>query len=351
VQLRELELLAPAKNKDIGIAAINCGADALYIAGPSFGAREAAGNTIADLEELAKYAHRYGARVYMTLNTILFDSEIEEAVKLSFQAYQAGCDALIIQDLGLLKAKMPPIPLFASTQTNIRTVEQAKTLESLGFERLILARELSVLQIKEIREAVNTDLEFFIHGALCVSYSGQCYLSANATGRSANRGVCVQACRSKYNLIDSKGKVLVKDRALLSLKDLNLGDYISELANAGISSFKIEGRLKNISYVKNVVRYYRQVIDNFIASEGSSEYKTSSSGKIYGGFTPRPEMTFNRGYTSLFLTGERSEWQSRESAKHVGEYVGLVDQAGNDKNGNLRFSYKSDKKIQNGDGL
>ena len=349
MQIGELELLAPAKNKDIGIAAINCGADALYIAGPSFGAREAAGNTMQDIEALATYAHRFGANVYMTLNTILFDNEIEKAERLSFQAYEAGCDALIIQDLGLLKAKMPSMPLFASTQTNIRTVEQAKSLESLGFKRLILARELSLTQIREIKDAVNIELEFFIHGALCVSYSGQCYLSARATGRSANRGICAQACRSNYNLVDSNGKILVKDKAVLSLKDLNLSEYIPELINAGITSFKIEGRLKNASYVKNIVKYYRSLIDGYISSQNG--FKPSSSGKLSRGFTPRPELTFNRGFTDLFVSGKRGEWQSRESAKSLGEYIGKVEKADNDKNGNLRFSYTSDKKIQNGDGL
>ncbi len=346
---KELELLAPAKNRDIGIAAINCGADALYIAGPSFGAREAAGNPIEDIESLASYAHRYRAKVYMTLNTILFQNEMEEAVELAHQAWRAGCDALIIQDMGLLNMDLPPIPLFASTQTNIRDVAQAKLLESLGFSRLILARELSLQQIKEIRESVGVELESFIHGALCVSYSGQCYLSAKATGRSANRGVCAQACRSTYNLIDGNGDVLFREKALLSLKDLNLSGYIPNLVDAGISSFKIEGRLKNISYIKNIVRYYRGVIDSFIS--GREEYKASSSGKLWGGFTPRPELTFNRGYTNLFITGERGKWQSRESAKSIGEYIGKVENVIEQKAGNLMFGYKSDIKIGNGDGL
>ncbi|OFY39823.1 MAG: hypothetical protein A2X18_02330 [Bacteroidetes bacterium GWF2_40_14] len=349
MQIRELELLAPAKNRDIGTAAINCGADALYIAGPSFGAREAAGNPISEIETLATYAHRFGAKVYMTLNTILFQNELEEAVRLSRQAYEAGCDALIIQDMGLLKAGLPPIPLFASTQTNIRTAKQAMFLESLGFKRLILARELSLTQIEEIRACTSIELESFIHGALCVSYSGQCYLSTKVAGRSANRGVCVQACRSLYNLVDNSGNVLVRDKALLSLKDLNMGDHIEELAKAGISSFKIEGRLKNISYIKNVVKYYRTVIDRFISSEDG--YKRSSGGKLYGGFTPRTEMTFNRGYTDLFISGKRGNWQSGEIARSVGEYIGRVGKIIEAKNGNLTFMYNSDIKIQNGDGL
>ena len=268
MQLRELELLAPAKNRDIGIAAIDCGADSLYIAGPSFGAREAAGNSVSDVAQLAAYGRKFGAKVYMVINTILYDNEIDKAVRLAHQAYDAGCSALIIQDLGLLKAGLPPLPLFASTQTNIRTAEQAMFLESLGFERLILARELSLEQIAEIRKATTIELESFIHGALCVSYSGQCYMSERVAGRSANRGACVQACRSKFDLKDGSGKILLRDKALLSLRDLNLGDFIPQLANAGISSFKVEGRLKNISYIKNVVRFYRTLIDNFIEKDG-----------------------------------------------------------------------------------
>ncbi|PKO96733.1 MAG: collagenase-like protease [Bacteroidetes bacterium HGW-Bacteroidetes-7] len=349
MQLRELEILAPAKNRDIGIAAIDCGADALYIAGPSFGAREAAGNTISDIEALAKYAHKYGAGVYLTLNTILFENEIERAVKIAWEAYESGCDALIIQDLGLLKANLPPLPLFASTQTNIRTLQQAKLLESLGFSRLILARELSLQQIKEISDNCSVDLESFVHGALCVSYSGQCYMSSRITGRSGNRGECAQPCRSDYNLVDSNGKVLIKDKPLLSLKDLNLADYIPQLAKAGITSFKIEGRLKGASYIKNIVRYYRAVADNFLESD--TGFRQSSLGNLYGGFTPRPQNTFNRGYTNLYIEGDRGEWNSGDSAKSVGEYIGKVDSTSTDNRGNLVFTYKSQQRIGNGDGL
>ena len=349
MQLRELEILAPAKNRDIGIAAIDCGTDALYIAGPSIGAREAAGNPLSDIEALAKYAHRYGAGVYLTLNTLLFEDEIENAVKLAWDAYERGCDALIIQDLGLLNAKLPPIPLFASTQTNIRTLQQAKMLESLGFNRLILARELSLEQIKEISDNCSVHLECFVHGALCVSYSGQCYMSSRITGRSGNRGGCVQPCRSDYNLIDSNGKVLIKDKPLISLKDLNLADYIPQLAQAGITSFKIEGRLKGVSYIKNIVRYYRAVTDNFL--ENYSGFKQSSHGKLHGGFIPRPLTTFNRGYTNLYVEGSRGEWNSGDSAKSVGEYIGKVESTSSDSRGNLVFSYKSQERIGNGDGL
>jgi len=349
VQLRELEILAPAKNIDIGIAATDCGADALYIAGPSFGAREAAGNSVKDIEKLVKYSHRFGTRVYMVINTILYDNEIEKARDLAAKAYDIGCDALIIQDLGLLKAGLPPTPLFASTQTNIRTSEQAKNLESLGFKRLILARELSLEQIAEIRSNTTVELESFIHGALCVSYSGQCYMSSRVTGRSGNRGECSQMCRSVWNLLDNKGEIIVKERPILSLKDLNLSDYIPALARVGITSFKIEGRLKGESYVKNIVRFYRGVVDNFLESDKS--YKASSFGKLYGGFTPRPESTFSRGYTSLFIDGERGEWNSGESAKSRGEYIGRVIKSKPDSRGNLSFRYDSQSKIENGDGL
>lgn len=346
---RELELLAPARNLEIGIAATDCGADSLYIAGPAFGAREAAGNSMQDVEKLARYASKFGTKVFLVLNTILYESEIKEAEKIANQAWNAGCSALIIQDLGLLKAKLPPVPLFASTQTNIRSVEQAKMLEGLGFSRLILARELSREQIMEIRANTTIDLESFIHGALCVSYSGQCYMSERIAGRSANRGSCVQACRSKYNLEDSGGKVLVKDKPLLSLKDLNLGEYIPQLAYAGVSSFKIEGRLKNISYIKNVVRYYRSLLDNFIQKD--EKFIKASSGRLYGGFTPRPENTFNRGYTNLFIDGERGAWSSGDIAKASGELVGRVKEIHFERGGSSRIELDSFARLENGDGI
>ena len=317
MQLR-LELLVPAKNKDIGISAIDCGADAVYIAGPAFGAREAASNSFEEIEKLASYAHRFGVRIYMTLNTILYDNELSLAEQYIHQAYIAGCDAIIIQDLGILKMSLPPIELYASTQCNIRTPEQAKWLESLGFKRLILARELSLEQIKAIRAVTSCELETFIHGALCVCYSGQCYLSQYLSGRSANRGSCIQACRSDYDLEDASGNVLLRNKPLLSLKDLSLSDRISELAEAGITSFKIEGRLKNASYIKNVTRYYRNIIDSLQKRE------KSSLGHLQGGFTPNIEYTFNRGYTSLFIDGKRQKWNSGEAAKSMGEKAGTV---------------------------
>lgn len=349
MQLTGLEILAPSKNRDIGIAAIDCGADALYIAGPNYGAREAAGNPMKEIEQLVKYAHRYDAKVYLTLNTILFDDEIDKAVKIAWQAYEAGCDALIIQDLGLLERELPPLYLFASTQADIRTPHQAKLLENLGFSRLILARELSVSDIAKIRESCSVQLESFVHGALCVSYSGQCYISSNVTGRSGNRGECAQVCRSSFNLTDSKGDILIQNRPLLSLKDLNLSSYIPMLAEAGVTSFKIEGRLKGESYIKNIVRYYRNIVDAYL--ERDLRFVKTSYGKVYGGFTPRPQSTFNRGYTNLFIEGKRESWSSGASAKSVGEYIGVVDKVGSDSRGNLVFSYSSSARIGNGDGI
>lgn len=348
----ELELLAPAKNKSIGIAAIDCGADAVYIAGPKFGAREAAGNSISEIAELAAYAHRYGAKVYLVINTILYDAELEQARQLIYEAYQAGCDAIIIQDLGLLRMELPPIPLFASTQTNIRSTEQAVLLESLGFERLILARELSLEQIVAIKKATSVPLESFIHGALCVSYSGQCYLSQKVAGRSANRGCCAQACRSNYTLMDNTGKVLAKEAPLLSLKDFNLSGRIPELVAAGVTSFKIEGRLKNESYIKNIVLHYRREIDSFLSAH--PEYKRASWGECRGGFPTNPSATFNRGYTQLFLHGERGKWLSEDGTKHLGEYIGEVALSGTAPNGTSKFTYTpaaSSLLLQNGDGL
>ncbi|MCK9304141.1 MAG: U32 family peptidase, partial [Bacteroidales bacterium] len=349
MQLERLELLSPARDRDIGIAAVNCGADAVYIAGPSFGARESAANSIADIAGLVKYAHRYRVKIYMVINTILYEDEIDEAVKLSRQGWDAGCDALIIQDLGLLKADLPPVPLFASTQTNMRTVEDVLLMESLGFERVILARELSLSKIKEIRAATKIQLESFVHGSLCVGYSGQCYLSQYLAGRSANRGVCAQPCRSLYNLIDINGKILEKNKPLLSLKDLNLSSYIPVLAEAGITSFKIEGRLKNASYVKNIVRYYRSVIDRFI--ENNNRYGTASHGSLYGGFTPAPEKTFNRGYTTFFSTGKRGQWNSTQGTKSTGEYLGIVKSGRVNKRGDYEFQPEREIFVSNNDGL
>ena len=348
----ELELLAPAKNKSIGIAAINCGADAVYIAGPKFGAREAAGNSISDIAELVIHAHKFGAKVFMVVNTILYEEELPQVQETIRQAYEIGCDAIIVQDLSLLEMDLPPIELYASTQTNIRTVEQACFLESLGFSRLILARELSLQQIAAIKEATNVPLESFIHGALCVSYSGQCYLSQKITGRSANRGCCAQACRSDYTLADSTGKEILKNTPILSLKDFNLSGRIPELVKAGITSFKIEGRLKNESYIKNVVLLYRRKIDEFIAQ--NPQYCRASYGRCIGGFEPNAKATFNRDYTTLFIDGKRGKWHSKDGAKYLGEFIGTVTGTGTNKYGQLHFTYKATNKnitITNGDGL
>lgn len=331
--MTDLELLAPAKNIEIGIAAIDCGADAVYIAGPAFGARQAAGNSMDDLAALCRYAHKFGARVFMTLNTILFDDELDEAYSLMCQAEDAGIDAIIVQDLSVMRmadggkdgnGRRIGIPLHASTQCAIRDSEKALFYKQLGFSRLVLERELSLQDIRKIREATGCEIEFFIHGALCVCYSGQCYMSECISGRSANRGECIQACRSLYNLVDSStGKVLVRNKALLSLKDYNLLNRVEDLAEAGVSSFKIEGRLKNISYVRNTVTAYSRALDKLVVSH-PDRYRRASFGRIQGGFTPDLAKTFNRGYTELFLDGHRGMWSSMDTPKGMGEIAGVV---------------------------
>ena len=355
--MKQLELLAPARDTNIGIAAIDCGADAVYIAGPQFGARQAAGNEIEDIRRLCDYAHKFGVRIFVTLNTILYDDELEAAYRQMLAVQEAGADAVIVQDLAIVRMAACGIgdfksefrlPLHASTQCAIRTPEQAIFLESLGFSRLILERELSLEQIKAIRKAVSCELEFFVHGALCVCYSGQCYLSEKIAGRSANRGACIQACRSLYDLADSNGKVLVKNKALLSLKDYNLRNRLEELAQAGITSFKIEGRLKNESYVRNVVRDYSIALEE-IVSKNSDTYVRGSFGKVSGGFTPDTRKTFNRGYTELFLDGKKDKWACLDAAKSMGEEIGSVTTAGKDGL-QVRLADK-DIVLNNGDGF
>lgn len=320
--MKFLELLAPARNADIGIAAIDCGADAVYIAGPAFGARQAAGNSMEDIRRLTEYAHRFGARIFLTLNTILFDNELAEAERLLAEAKAAGVDAIIAQDLAVWK--LTDLPVHASTQCAIRTPEKARLYEGIGASRLVLEREMSLDQIRAIRSSVNCELEFFVHGALCVCYSGQCYMSERIAGRSANRGECIQACRSLYDLVDGSGNVLVRNKALLSLKDYNLKDRLQYLADAGICSLKIEGRLKNISYVRNVVRAYSLALDELVAAN-PGKYRRVSFGRSEGGFTPDLAKTFNRGYTQLFLDGKRSgNWSSMDAPKSIGEEVGTV---------------------------
>ena len=354
--MRQLELLAPARDLQIGIAAIDCGADAVYIAGPQFGARQAAGNEISDIKQLCDHAHKFGARIFITLNTILYDSELEDAYRFMLAVQEAGADAIIVQDMAIIAMARNGIgnikediriPLHASTQCAIRTPEQARFLESLGFSRLILERQLSLEQIKAIRDAVSCELEFFVHGAICVCYSGQCYLSEKIAGRSANRGACIQACRSRYDLVDSKGKVLVRDKALLSLKDYNLRGRLRELAEAGISSFKIEGRLKNESYVRNVVRDYSLSLDRLVASQ-PDDYERASFGKVSRGFMPDTSKTFNRGYTEMFLDSKRGKWAAMEAAKSMGELVGTVTSIGR---GEISLRLNKGMSLNNGDGF
>ena len=357
--MKQLELLAPARDYQIGIAAIACGADAVYIAGPQFGARQAAGNRVDDIRRLCEYAHRFGVRIFVTLNTILYDDELESAYRQMLAVQEAGADAIIVQDLAIVEMARNGIgnlkedlhiPLHASTQCAIRTPEQAAYLESLGFSRLILERELSLKEIKAIRDAVSCELEFFVHGALCVCYSGQCYLSEKIAGRSANRGACIQACRSRYDLVDAQGKVLVKDKSLLSLKDYNLKERIGELAQAGITSFKIEGRLKNESYVKNVVRDYSLALDRFISNHGG-EYVRGSFGTVTGGFTPDTRKTFNRGYTELFIDGRKGKWACLDAAKSMGEEIGRVSALSKDKTQITLKTVSRDIVLNNGDGF
>ena len=322
--MRALELLAPARTADIGVAAIDCGADAVYLAGPAFGARQAAGNPVSDIRRLCDYAHRFGVRIYVTFNTLVYEEEIPQARRLLQELQEAGVDALIVQDAAVTRLAPEGMILHASTQCAIRTPEKARFTESLGYGRLVLERELSLEQIRAIRTAVDAELECFVHGALCVCYSGQCYLSEHLAGRSANRGACVQACRSLYDLEDADGRVLVRNKALLSLKDFNLIHRLEDLAEAGADSFKIEGRLKSVSYVRNVVRAYSDALDALVR-RFPDKYRRASFGTLRGGFQPDLKKTFNRDYTELFLDGERGEWAAMDAPKSMGEYIGTVD--------------------------
>jgi putative protease len=341
--VKALELLAPARTINIGFAAIDCGADAVYIAGPAFGARQAAGNSIEDIAKLCEYAHRFGARIYATVNTLLNPEEIPQAQELVKALEKAGVDALIVQDPAVLSMSNQLI-MHASTQCALRTPEKARGLQSLGFGRLVLERELSLEQIKAIHKAVDTEIEFFVHGALCVCYSGQCYLSEYLTGRSANRGACAQPCRSLYDLEDASGKTLVRNKALLSLKDYNLLHRLEELADAGVDSFKIEGRLKGESYVRNVVRAYSEALDALVGRY-PDRYRRSSFGHVRGSFVPDLDKTFNRGYTELFLDGKRGPW----AAEGGGEYIGTVQRLTPD--GFVLKPASSGIVLSNGDGF
>ena len=339
-----LELLAPAKNADFGIAAINHGADAVYIGGPAFGARSNAGNTLADIERLSRYAHRYNAKVFVALNTILRDDELEEARLMAWQAYESGADALIVQDMGLLEIDLPPIQLHASTQTDNRNPAKVKFLEDAGFSQVVLARELSIKEVADIARQTNVALEYFVHGALCVAFSGQCFISHAHHGRSANRGECSQACRLPYTLIDDKGKTITENQHLLSMKDNNQTDNIVALAQAGVSSFKIEGRLKDLSYVKNITAHYRNLLDEVISAH--PEFQRASSGHSTFTFTPQPEKTYNRGYTDYFANDRQDDIGAFDSPAFVGEPIGEVAEIGPNF-----FTVNTEEAFHNGDGV
>lgn len=317
-----LELLAPAKTADIGIEAVNHGADAVYIGGPSFGARANACNDIADIERLVKHAHRFGARIFVTLNTILRDDELEGAARMVRQVHEAGVDALIVQDMGLLELDLPPIQLHASTQCDIRTPEKAAFLGASGFSQIVLARELTIEQIRAIHAATPATLEFFVHGALCVAYSGQCYVSHAQTGRSANRGDCSQACRLPYTVTDGQGRIVAKDKHVLSMKDNNQSDNLRALVDAGIRSFKIEGRYKDMGYVKNITAHYRRLLDELL--EDRVDLSRASSGRTTFLFTPDPDRNFNRGATDYFVNGRQADIGAFDSPKHAGLPLGFV---------------------------
>ena len=341
---KKIEILAPAKNLIQGIAAINSGADAVYIGAPQFGARSNATNSIEDVAELVKYAHLFNAQVFVVINTILYDNELDTCRKMIWELYDIKVDALIIQDMSILEMDLPPILLHASTQSNNRDADKIKFLKDAGIKRVVLARELNLHQIKEISDTADVELEFFVTGALCVSFSGNCYMSVANGERSANRGSCAQNCRLPYNLIDGNGDTLIKNSHLLSIKDLDVSDQIPNLIEAGICSFKIEGRLKDVVYVKNNVSYLRQKLDSFL--EGNEKYTKASSGKCTFTFDSSLNRTFNRGYTDYFVNERHQSIGSWESPKSKGQYIGkLVRTVGNSyeiENGNL---------LNNGDGL
>lgn len=341
-----LELLAPAKNIECGIAAIDHGADAVYIGAERFGARAEAGNSVRDIAELCKYAHVFKAKVYVTVNTIIYDNELQDTEKLIWELYRAGVDAILVQDMGILKMQLPPITLHASTQTDNRTAEKVAWLAAHGFKRVVLARELSLDEIAEIHSKVpNVELEAFVHGALCVSYSGQCYASQYCFNRSANRGECAQFCRLKFNLEDTDGHTIIRDKHLLSLKDVCRIGHIKQMAEAGVTSFKIEGRLKDIAYVKNVTAAYSQKLDE-IVRHAPETYRRASLGKCRYTFTPNLNKTFNRGFTDYFLTGRHDDITSFDTPKAMGEYVGKVKEIRGET-----FTVAGTAAFANGDGL
>ena len=340
---RRIELLAPAKDAAIAITAIQCGADAVYIGAQRFGAREAAYNTVESIKQVADFAHQYYAKVYVTLNTLLKDDELAPAEMMIGQLYKIGIDGLIIQDAGLLELDLPPLPIIASTQMNNDMPEKVRFLQDVGFARVILARELTLEQIRQIRNATTIELECFIHGALCVGASGQCYMSYAIGGRSGNRGQCAQPCRRLYSVKDQQGKIIAKDRHLLSVKDLNLSEHLEELIDAGIDAFKIEGRLKDAAYVANAVSFYRRQLDEIIAKK---KLKRASSGTTKIDFEPNPEKTFNRGFTDYGITGNKANLGSIDTPKSMGEFVGTVTQTHRDY-----FIIDSKQELHNADGL
>lgn len=340
----QLELLSPAKNAEIGREAILHGADAVYIGGPAFGARHNASNSLEDIAGLVEFAHRYHARIFVTMNTILHDAELETARKQIWQLYDAGVDALIVQDMGLLEMDLPPIQLHASTQCDIRTVDKARFLGAVGLSQLVLARELSLEQIRKIREAVDTPLEYFIHGALCVAFSGQCYISHADTGRSANRGDCSQACRLPYTLTDGQGRVVAYEKHLLSMKDNDQSHNLEALIDAGIRSFKIEGRYKDMGYVKNITAHYRLLLDEIM--ERRPELDRASSGRTRVLFAPDVDKNFHRGHTDYFANGRQQDIGAFDSPKYVGVQLGVVTRVGAD-----HIELVSNTPLANGDGL
>ncbi|MGD1043493.1 MAG: U32 family peptidase [Sedimentisphaerales bacterium] len=340
---RRIELLAPAKEAATAITAIQCGADAVYMGAQRFGAREVAYNTIESIKQVVDFAHQYYAKVYVTLNTLLKDDELAPAEMMIGQLEKAGIDGLIIQDTGLLELDLTPLPIIASTQMNNDSPEKVRFLQDVGFSRAILARELTLEQIRQIRKATTIELECFIHGALCVGASGQCYMSYAIGGRSGNRGQCAQPCRRIYSVEDQQGKIIVKDRHLLSLKDLNLADHLEELIDAGVDAFKIEGRLKDVAYVANAVSFYRRRSDEIIAKKN---LKRASSGTTRIDFEPNPEKTFNRGFSDYGITGNKANLGSIDTPKSMGEYVGTVTETGKDY-----FVIEGEQELHNADGL
>lgn len=345
IKQRKIELLAPAKNLECGIEAINHGADAVYIGAPKFGARAAAVNSLEDIAALVEYAHLYNVRIYVTVNTILKEEELAETEQMIWALYRAGVDALIVQDMGITQMNLPPVPLHASTQMDNRTPEKVRFLSDAGFRQVVLARELSLQEIRSIHEACpETPLEVFVHGALCVSYSGQCYVSQACFGRSANRGECAQFCRLPFSMVDADGKTIARDKHLLSLKDLNQSEVLEALLDAGASSLKIEGRLKDVSYVKNVTAAYRQKLDAIFARR--KEYVRASSGTCRFDFKPQLDKSFSRGFTHYFLQGRECEISSFDTPKSLGEEMGTMkEQRGN------YFTVAGVKPFHNGDGV